>query len=287
VSVFLVTGASGFVGRALVSELRRRGDTVIGLSRGDGDIVEPSTLHPYRASPIDRVFHLAGRTFVPQSWDDPAGFQRTNTGGTLNVLEFCRERGIPLTHVSAYLYGQPREQPIREDHPLAPNNPYALSKLMAEQACEFYARVYRLPITVIRPFNVFGPGQGENFLIPSILRQVLMMPEIQVKDLAPRRDYLYIEDLVHLLVATLRAPAGHNVYNGGTGTSLSVAEVIAVAQAEAATSKPVRSADTPRVQELDDTRADAGKARRELGWSPKHAFRDGIRAMINSMQEAT
>jgi nucleoside-diphosphate-sugar epimerase len=287
VSAFLITGAGGFVGRALAADLRARGDTVIGLSRDDGDIAEPATLRAHSAAKIDHVFHLAARTFVPQSWDDPAGFHRVNTGGTLNVLELCREWRIPLTHVSAYLYGMPKAQPIREDHPLAPNNPYALSKALAEQACAFYARVHGLPVTVIRPFNIYGPGQAEHFLIPSILRQVLEADCIEVKDLAPKRDFLYIDDLIELFLATLRPPAGYNVYNAGTGISRSVAEVIAAAQAEAATSKPVQSLQVSRVQEIDDTRADIAKAHRELGWSPKHAFRDGLRATINAMQEAT
>src|SRR4029077_3378245 len=101
-STFLVTGASGFVGRALAARLRARGDLVIGLGRNDGDIVEPETLRAYQASNIDRVFHLAARTFVPQSWREPADFHRVNTGGTINVLEFCRGRQIPLTYVSGY-----------------------------------------------------------------------------------------------------------------------------------------------------------------------------------------
>ena len=285
-STFLITGASGFVGRALVWKLRADGDSVIGLSRGDGDIAQPATLRAHQKSDIDRVFHLAARTFVPQSWEEPADFHRVNTGGTLNVLEFCRGRKVPLTYVSAYLYGQPKAQPIHEEHALAPNNPYALSKVLAETACEFYARVYGLPVTVIRPFNIYGPGQNEDFLIPSILRQTLEEDKIEVRDLAPKRDYLYIDDLTELLAATLNAPPGYNVYNAGTGISYSVAEVIAAIQAEVGTSKPVHCEQKTRVQEIDDTCANVDKARNELGWSPKHSFRDGIRAIIDVMKEA-
>lgn len=286
-STFLITGAGGFLGRALTTRLQARGDTIIRLGRSDGDIADPATLRPHQGTRIDRVFHLAALTFVPQSWDHPAEFHRVNTGGTLNVLEFCRAQNIPLTHISAYLYGVPKTQPIREDHPLAPNNPYALSKALAEQACQFYAAVHGLPVTVVRPFNVYGPGQGGDFLIPSILTQVLKSDHIEVRDLAPKRDFLYIADLVELFLATMHAPAGYNVYNAGTGVSLSVAEAIATAQAEAATSKQVRSLQVTRVQEIDDTRADIARAQSELGWSPKHSFRDGIRATIKAMQEAT
>jgi nucleoside-diphosphate-sugar epimerase len=285
VSAFLVTGASGFVGRALARRLASKGDSVIGLSTTDGDIADQATLRPYRSSEIQHVFHLAARSFVPQSWSEPIEFHRVNTTGTLNVLEFCRERRISLTYVSAYLYGQPVEQPIREDHPLVPNNPYALSKMQAEIACEFYARTHDLQVAVIRPFNVYGFGQDDNFLIPTILRQVLSANEIKVEDLAPKRDYLYIDDLVELLLATLNAPPGYSVYNGGTGSSLSVAEVIAAAQAEADTSKPVRCGQSVRSHEIHDTRADVEKARSELGWSPKYEFREGVRTIVARMRE--
>lgn len=284
-SAYLVTGASGFVGRALVDSLRQRGAKVIGLSTADGDITDPATLRPHKGVSIDRVFHLAARTFVPQSWSDPADFHRVNTGGTLNVLGFCHERRIPLTYISAYVYGQPIEQPIKEDHPLVPNNPYALSKVLAEAACEFYARAHGLPVTVVRPFNIYGAGQDARFLIPTILHQILRSDEIRVQDLAPKRDYLYIGDLLELLEMTRLAPSGYNVYNAGTGVSLSVADVIAAAQAEAGTSKPVRSGQTRRAQEIGDTRASIEKARTELGWMPRHSFRDGVRIVIGRMKE--
>lgn len=285
-SAFLVTGARGFVGRALARRLESIADSVIGLSSANGDIADQATLQPYRSSDIRHVFHLAGRSFVPQSWSDPIEFHRVNTMGTLNVLEFCRERRTPLTYVSAYLYGQPLQQPIRENHPLVPNNPYALSKMQSETACEFYARTHGLQVTIVRPFNVYGFGQDKNFLLPTILRQIIGSDEIKVQDLVPKRDYLYIDDLVDLLLATLHAPPGYNVYNGGTGSSLSVADVIAVAQAEAATSKPVRCEQSARINEISDTRADIEKARNELGWTPKHEFRDGVRTIIARMRES-
>jgi nucleoside-diphosphate-sugar epimerase len=285
VSAFLVTGARGFIGRALVHRLESEGHSVIGLSTRNGDISEQATLHPYRGSEIQHVFHLAGRSFVPQSWSEPIEFHRVNTAGTLNVLEFCRERRLSLTYVSAYLYGQPLTQPIREDHPLVPNNPYGLSKMLAEIACEFYARTHDLKITVIRPFNVYGFGQNESFLIPIILRQILSADEVRVQDLAPKRDYLYIDDLIELLLATLNAPPGYNVYNAGTGSSLSVADVIAVTQAQAGTSKPARCGESVRAYEIPDTRADIEKARSELGWSPRYNFRDGIGTIVARMRE--
>ena len=283
-STYLVTGATGFIGKALVARLREGGNSVIALGGQDGDIADPTTLAPYQDRNVDRVFHLAGRTYVPDSWNDVTGFHRVNTGGTLNVLEFCRAQKRPLTYISAYLYGQQPEQPISEQATLAPNNPYALTKALAEQACEFYARTHGLAVTVVRPFNIYGPGQEARFLVPSIIAQALAGDEILVMDLAPRRDYLYLDDLTDLLLATVQAAPSYRIYNAGTGISLSVAEVIEAVQAEAGTSKPVRSSQAPRANEIDDTRADISKARRELGWAPRHTFRAGIRAILNTMQ---
>ena len=162
----LVTGASGFIGTALVARLRALGLTALTMDFEDGDIATNGTLAKFIQPDIEHVFHLAGRTFVPDSWGNPQTFYQTNVLGTVNVLEFCRTKMIPLTYISAYVYGHPDTLPIREDSATRPNNPYAFTKRMAEQTCEFYAEAFGLPVTVIRPFNVYGIGQAETFLIP-------------------------------------------------------------------------------------------------------------------------
>ena len=130
----LVTGAPGFIGRALCRSLRVCGHEVAQLSRSDGDISEPATLG--QIGPIKHVFHLAGRTFVPDSWKDPLGFHKANVIGTGNVLEYCRLQRARLTFISAYLYGLPDRFPVWELCAPRPNNPYALSKHLAERSEE-------------------------------------------------------------------------------------------------------------------------------------------------------
>ena len=165
------------------------------VTSADGDIADPHTLADLPGAA--QVFHLAARTFVPDSWRDPAGFVSANVLGSVNVLEYCRKHRAQLTFVSGYLYGKPRHLPISETSPPCPNNPYALSKHLAEQECAFYASEFGLPVTVIRPFNVFGPGQKSHFLIPAIVRQLFGSKAIVVKDLEPRRDYIYLS-LIHI-----------------------------------------------------------------------------------------
>lgn len=285
-SKILVTGASGFIGSALTSRLQAMGREVIPLGSADGDVADRETLMKFMREDISHVFHLAGRTYVPDSWDDPLAFCRTNVLGTVNALEFCRQKRIAMTYVSAYIYGHPDTLPIREDSAIRPSNPYALSKRLAEESCEFYASAHGLPVTTIRPFNVYGIGQAENFLIPVIIGQALGAGKrIVVKDLAPKRDYVYLEDLVTALLATLGKPGGYGVYNVGSGASLSVQEIIDIIQGAAGTHKEILSDNAVRANELMDVVADISRAGKELGWHPETSFRAGIENIIRSERE--
>lgn len=278
----LVTGANGFIGRAFVDFLRSRSFEVAGLSSLDGDIADPATM-----SRVDEkfahVYHLAGRTFVPDSWDDSFGFYNVNVLGTANVLEYCRRLGVPLTFVSTYVYGHPQSLPIDETAPAKPSNPYALSKYLAERMCEFHASAYGLPVTVIRPFNVYGFGQDKRYLLPLIISQVLNEPVITVNDLLPRRDYVYIKDLVSALYGSLGHANGYQVYNVASGYSLSVGEVIDVVQRVARTDKPVVSREIVRKDDVLDVVGDIGKIRNDYDWFPEYDFMSGIVEMINAV----
>lgn len=274
----VVTGASGFIGHALCRSLYQGGHKVVTLSSKDGHIADPRVFS--HIAEARHVFHLAGRTFVPDSWKEPQDFMNVNVLGTTNVLEFCRAQDASLTVISAYLYGVPERLPIKETCLPRPNNPYALSKYLAEQVCEFYATHYGMGITVVRPFNIFGPGQKPHFLIPQIINQVKERQIIRVKDLTPRRDYLYIDDLIDALVRTLEAHRGYHVFNIGSGSSISVGELISVIQTAAGTEMPVVSENQIRRNEINDVYADISKARALLGWDPNTTFQQGIERML-------
>ena len=280
----LVTGATGFVGRALVRALAQAGHAVTALDRSAGDVAEAATWAGLPA--VDHVFHLAARSYVPDSWADPAGFLHTNVTGTARALDHCRANGAHLVFVSGYLYGVPRRLPIREDDPTDPNNPYALSKFLAEQVCAFQAAATNVPVTVLRPFNIFGPGQRVEFLIPAILDQIRRGGPIRVKDLAPRRDFVFLDDVVTALIAAIAQPGGYRVFNIGSGVSCSVREVIDAAQRAAGTSLPVVSEEQPRPNEIPDVQSDIARARRELGWTPRYSLVDGIERLLQAERTA-
>lgn len=283
-SKIIVTGASGFIGRALVLKLNSHGWDVIPVTSSDGDIADRTTLEKFLSQDIAHVFHLAGKTFVPDSWANPQVFYQTNVLGTVSALEFCRVNCIPLTYVSAYVYGHPNTLPICEDSAVKPNNPYAMSKWLAEQTCEFYSNAYCLPVTTIRPFNAYGIGQAENFLIASLISQALDGGEsIVVNDLTPKRDYVYLEDLLTALMATLKTENRYRVFNIGSGKSLSVKNVIDVIQNVVGIQKNIVCDKVVRRNELMDVVADISMARKELGWHPEYSFQTGIEHLINSV----
>lgn len=279
----LVTGASGFVGRHLVRVLRERGKRVIAYSSIDGDLSQS----PPDVTGVRHVFHLAARTFVPDSWNDPRSFYQVNVLGTVNVLEFCRREGSSLTLLSSYVYGQPRHLPITEDHPLHAFNPYGHSKILAEQAVRFYGEAFQVPVTIVRAFNLYGPGQADHFLIPSIIRQALAAESdaIKVEDADPKRDYIFISDLIALLVA-LHEKGAAGIYNAGSGVSSSVQQVADLAIRIAGVEKRVLSRGRRRQDEVMDMWADISRARAEVDWSPKITLEEGLRRTMEAFRES-
>jgi nucleoside-diphosphate-sugar epimerase len=274
----LVTGSKGFIGKSLSQRLKELGYSVIEFT---GDVKDKGSYEKLNAEKIDHCIHLAARSFVPDSWSEPDDFIQNNVYGTERVLEFCRNRSVSLTFMSSYLYGTPEKLPINEEHPLSIPNPYALSKHLAEQLCEFYTNHYGLKITILRPFNTYGPGQKDHFLIPFILGQFFSdAKEISVKDLDPKRDYVYLTDVVEAIVKTINVKEKFLILNIGSGESYSVKEVIDAISAITGTKKSINSANEKRPNEIPDTIADISKAKKFIDWNPKVGFEEGLRKII-------
>lgn len=269
----LVTGSGGFVGSHLLPRLAAGGHEAIPHDLAQGDLA--GTLPG--AAGIDTVIHLAARSFVPESWQDPPAYYRANTLAAANVLEYCRRSGSRLVLVSSYVYGTPRYLPIDEDHPLEAFNPYGHSKILAEEIARYYARTFGVPVSIVRPFNLYGPGQRDSFLIPTLIRQVLdpSRERIEVLDARPRRDFLYIGDFVDLLARLAASPAT-GVFNAGSGVSTGIAELVHLLCRLARVSKPLADLGRPRPDEVLDMHASIEKAGRELGWRPATTLEQGL-----------
>jgi nucleoside-diphosphate-sugar epimerase len=277
----LVTGSEGFIGKALVKKLSELGYSTLGFDTANGDIAEEGCLIQAGKEDISYVFHLAGKTFIPESWKHPFVFYRTNVLGTENVLEFCRKTGAGLTYISSYLYGIPEYLPVDEKHPVKAFNPYSHTKLVAEEICNYYRDQFDLGISILRPFNVYGPGQSEQFLIPGLIRKI-MDPDIsiiEVMDLRPRRDFVFIDDFVDALVLSMDGPRG--IYNIGSGISVSVEEVFSEILRATNINKPIQDKGLERPNEIFDLYADISKISEKLNWKPLTSIQKGIMRCID------
>lgn len=280
---FIVTGADGFIGRLISSRLRLSQFNVYEMTRANGDICDAEAWRKLPTSGV--LIHLAGKSYVPDSWTNQADFLRANVIGTQNAIDFCIRHNLKMVYVSAYLYGIPEYLPIPEEHPIKPNNPYALSKYLAEQLCSFAHNYQGLSVAILRLFNVYGPGQRSEFLIPNILQQVLMGNQVTVNDLEPKRDYVYVEDVVEALVLTAQDVSKFSILNIGSGSSMSVRDVIEVIQRTCGTDHTVSSKLEMRGNEIFDVVADVALAHKIIGWKPKISFPEGIERIVAHMNK--
>jgi len=240
----------------------------------------------YKLEGVDHVFHLAARVSVTDSWDKPFEYYSDNVMGTVNVLEFCRKTGTSMTYINSYPYGMPQYLPIDENHPINPNSPYNHSKQMGEEVCAFYAKNYGVNVTVLRLFNVYGVFQSEDFIISKIVKQSLDSDSkfIKVDNIEPKRDYVYIADVVRAMEKTIELK-GYNVYNIGSGKSYSVKELCDIA-IDLKPEKMIFSENKKRKNEIDNIVADISKAKKELDWEPETDIEQGIgRTIVFTLQD--
>ncbi len=282
----LVTGAGGFLGKYLCRKLEEQGHRVLRHRREDGDLCRPGALEQYRD--VGYVFHLAARTFVPESWEHTYDYYQANVMGTVNVLEFCRKRGCGTALMSSYVYGEPQYLPVDEGHPVAAVTPYHQTKLVCEGVGQFYAEKFHVPVTVFRPFNIYGAGQDAAFLIPVVIRQ-LLDPDceaVSVLDLAPRRDYIHAEDAVEVMSRAV-LPQGElfRLFNLGSGRSVSVEDVIRTAMEVLTVRKPYIAAGEPRRGEVSDCVADMRRTFAALGTVRMRSLREGMEAMVEDSRK--
>jgi nucleoside-diphosphate-sugar epimerase len=277
----LVTGATGFVGRHLAASLTAAGHLVQAHSSSVSDIGQK--LPAYDG--VRHIFHLAGRTFVPESWRDTASYYAVNVQGTVNVMEFCREQNASVTIVSSYVYGIPQRLPIDEDHPIAAPNPYAHTKILAEEVARFYEQQFGIHVSIVRPFNLYGSGQDARFLIPQLIHASVdpSVPVMEVADPTPRRDYLHVQDFVRLLMLIMQARTG-GTYNAGSGASTSVKDLATLIRNQAGTKKQIVARDEQRRNEIPDVIADITRARTTFGWEPRVSLTVGLKELVNEEQ---
>jgi len=276
----LITGFSGFIGKYLLERLSLTNHELVLMDLSNGfDICNWEQIKHIEG--IDAIVHLANLSFVPASYEQPKKFYESNYISTLNMLELCRINKAKMLFFSSYVYGHPQYQPIDEKHPIQAFNPYAQTKVICESLCEGYNRDFQVPVTIFRPFNIYGKGQNPDFLIPTIIQQA-KEGNIIIKDDRPKRDYIHVKDIVEAVYAAIESKNTNSLqtYNLGTGVSYSVKEIIDIVTGLFKSKIEYQCKNETRPNEVMDTIADISKIKTDLNWTPQIDIIEGLKLMI-------
>jgi NAD dependent epimerase/dehydratase len=310
-----VTGADGFIGSHLVEGLLERGcqvrafvfynsfnswgwlDTLPKDKRDRievfaGDIRDPNGVRQAMQG-MDMVFHLAALIAIPFSYHSPDSYVDTNIKGTLNVLQAARDTAchrVLITSTSE-VYGTAQYVPIDEQHPFQGQSPYSATKIGADRIAESFYRSFDTPVTIVRPFNTYGPRQSARAVIPTIITQLLAgATEIKLGSIHPTRDFNYVKDTVDgfIAIAETQATIGEEI-NIASQQEISIGqlarEIIDQINPTATMAGPGRivSEDVrirPERSEVERLLGSNEKIRRLTGWQPAYTLKHGIRETI-------
>lgn len=302
----LITGADGFIGSHLTEALVRRGydvrafvmynsfdswgwlDETPAEIRNNLDVVAADIRDPFAVrnamQDCDAVLHLAALIAIPFSYRAPQAYIETNISGTLNVLQAARDLGLSkVIHTStSEVYGTARFVPITEEHPLQGQSPYSASKIGADQLALSFHASFELPVSVIRPFNTYGPRQSARAVIPTIITQIANgSRRIKLGAVTPTRDFNYVADTAAGFIAVLESAASiGQVINIGSDYEISIGDTAHAIAEVMGTSIEIETEEArlrPAGSEVERLWADNTKAKALLGWQPEYGGLDGFR----------
>ncbi len=303
----LVTGSEGFIGSHLVEKLLEKNCSIRAMTLYNsfnnwgwlesldnklikeidvvsGDIRDSKFVSDCCKN-IDIVFHLASLIAIPYSYKSPYSYVDTNVIGTLNLVESALRNNIEsFIHTStSEVYGETNMVAISENSPVISRSPYSASKIGADQIAYSYFSTYDLPVSIIRPFNTYGPRQSMRAIIPTIITQALKNKKyIKLGSLYPTRDFCYVDDTVSGFISISESKKSiGEVINIGSGYEISIKEVTNIIMDLTNTRSKIISEEKrvrPKKGEVDRLRANINKAKKLIDWEPKFKGKRGLRA---------
>ncbi len=309
-SKILVTGADGFIGSHLTEELVKQGHSVKAFAYYNsfntwgwldslpkdimkevevftGDIRDPNGVRESMKG-IDEVFHLAALIAIPFSYHSPDTYVDTNIKGTLNVLQAAKDLDVSrlLITSTSEVYGTAQYVPIDEKHPFQGQSPYSATKIGADRLAESFYRSFNMPITIVRPFNTYGPRQSARAVIPTIITQLLSgIESIKLGSLTPTRDFNYVKDTVNgfIEIAKSSYTIGEEI-NIATQNEISIGDLAYELIKQINPNAVIVSDDQrlrPEKSEVNRLLGSNEKIMRLTNWKPSYTFEEGLTETID------
>ncbi|MHA7733106.1 NAD-dependent epimerase/dehydratase family protein [Nitrosopumilus sp. S6] len=274
-SIF-VTGSSGFIGKKIVERLPQ--EQVLTDFVNSTRINLQNINEVLDIKPAETVIHLAAKIPKKESaWQD---YFQNNITTTTNILEYCRIKNVKnLIYVSSYVYGNPKYSPIDENHPIDPHNAYNESKYLGERLCKFYSDKTNLNVTILRSFNIFGESMNQGFLLANLIESAKTGKRVLIVNKNSKRDFLYVDDFVDLILKIINHDWKFEIFNIGTGMSFSFEDIIN--KIEDITAKKLNLDYTEdKNTAINEIKADITKIQEKTNWKPKIKFEEGLRKML-------
>lgn len=306
----LVTGADGFIGSHLVEYLLEKGYDVKAFTYYNsfnswgwldtlekqklsqieifsGDIRDPNGVKE-AVKGVDEVFHLAALIAIPFSYHSPDSYVDTNIKGTLNILQACRDFNTSkvLVTSTSEVYGTAQYVPIDENHPYQGQSPYSATKIGADRLAESFYRSFNMPISIVRPFNTYGPRQSARAVIPTIITQLLAgKQEIKLGSLTPTRDFNYVKDTVRGFyeISKSNKTIGEEI-NIATNQEISIGELANEIISQINPNAKIVCEEQrlrPEKSEVNRLLGDNTKIKNLTDWKPQYTFEQGIKETID------
>jgi len=312
--IALITGAAGFIGSHLAQRMLTDGWKVVGLDNFDlfyerfikefnvaelkkskhfelieGDIRDVQVVQKVlRQDRFDAIIHLAAKTGVRPSIEDPAGYQDVNINGTMVMLEAARQFGINkfIFASSSSVYGNNQKVPFCEtDNVDYPISPYATTKKAGELICHTYSHLYDINMTCLRFFTVYGPRQRPDLVIHKFARLIEAGQPIPVfGDGSMRRDFTYIDDIIQGIVGAMNCCQGYEIYNLGESEPIRLDVLISEIE-KALGKKAIINRLSEQPGDVRQTYADISKAREKLGYSPQTDISEGLQRFVKWLRD--
>lgn len=281
-----ITGSSGFLGSHLTNSMKEN-SRIIGLGNNYQKIKSKNIRYnkiDLRAknirinSKISSIIHLAALSDVKFCNENPSLCIDVNVLGTKKILEICRKKDANFIFAStSHVYGKPNKIPISEKEEIKVNSIYAASKIMGENLCESYAKTYGLNIAILRFFSIYGPGAPKHNVINSIINQALSDSQVRLGNLKPKRDFVYVDDVINAIKITNNLQKGFQVFNVGGEKSFSIKTICD--KIEKNLMKKIKiKIDKIKIRKNDilDIRSDCSKINKMYNWKSETSLEEGL-----------